>query len=158
MPRIHLETTVDAPPDIVCALSLSVDAHLASMERSGELAVAGVRAGSMSLHDTVTWRARHFGITFTMTSVISAIDAPARFVDEQVKGPFHRWRHEHLFHNRRDGGTLMIDNVDYVSPVGPLGRLVDRLFLESYMTALLQQRNHWLAASASGSDGADQLP
>jgi ligand-binding SRPBCC domain-containing protein len=32
-----------------------------------------------------------------MTSRITELDAPRRFVDEMVRGPFAFFRHEHLF-------------------------------------------------------------
>ena len=97
MPRIELVTNVPATPEQCFELSLSVDAHQASMSDSGERAVAGIQSGVMNLGDTVTWKAKHFGIEFTMTSVISHYDSPHRFVDEQVSGPFRRWWHEHRF-------------------------------------------------------------
>jgi ligand-binding SRPBCC domain-containing protein len=148
VPRIVLTTLVPAPSRDCFDLSLSVDAHTASMARSGERIVGGVRSGAMGLGDTVTWRARHFGIPFTMTSRISAYDAPRRFVDEQVSGPFGRWWHEHCFEDRA-GATLMTDTVDFASPLGPVGRSVDRLYLAGYLTRLLEERNRWLVAALS---------
>lgn len=145
MPIIRLETFAAAPPEACFELSLSVDAHTASMADSGERAVGPVTSGLLGAGDTVTWRARHFGIAFTMTSQIVEHDAPHRFVDEQVSGPFARWWHEHRF-EPRDGGTLMTDVVEFSSPLGPLGRAVDRVVLTSYMTRLLERRNAWLAA------------
>jgi ligand-binding SRPBCC domain-containing protein len=50
----------------------------------------------MKLGDAVTWRARHFGIAFRMTSAITELQYPSRFADEQQRGPFRRWRHEHV--------------------------------------------------------------
>lgn len=144
MPTIRLETKIPASAEACFVLSLTVDAHAESMKRSGERAVAGVTSGVMKLGDTVTWRARHFGIPFTMTSRISAHEAPHRFVDEQVSGPFAGWWHEHRF-EADGGGTRMIDVVEFASPVGALGRVVDRLVLTGYLTRLLQQRNRWLA-------------
>jgi hypothetical protein len=35
----------------------------------------------------------------------------------------------------------MIDHFDYTAPLGPLGRLADRLFLARYMQYLLARRN-----------------
>ncbi|MFI2104014.1 SRPBCC family protein [Isoptericola sp. NPDC019693] len=148
MPTIVLTTEIPAPPEACFAASLSVDAHTASMRRSGERAVAGVTSGEMGLGDTVTWRARHFGVTFRMTSRISAHDAPHRFVDEQVAGPFRRWWHEHRF-EPVPGGTRMTDRVEFVAPAGPLGRLVEWWVLTRYMTRLLRTRNEWLASSLS---------
>ena len=148
MPTIELTTHLAAPPERCFELSLSVDAHSASMGYSSERAVGGVTSGIMRLGDTVTWRATHFGLPFTMTSRIAEYDAPRRFVDEQVRGPFDRWWHEHTFEPDGDG-TVMRDRVDFASPLGPVGQVVDRVFLTGYMTRLLQQRNGWLAREAA---------
>ena len=142
--RIRLETVIAAPAMDCFDLSLSVEAHTDSMEGSGERAIAGVTSGAMKLGDTVTWRARHFGITFRMTSAITANQRPIRFVDEQQRGPFRRWWHEHTFRPAPDGKALMVDVVVFRSPLGWLATFVDRLVLARYMTHLLRQRNVWL--------------
>jgi ligand-binding SRPBCC domain-containing protein len=141
---IRLETVIAAPVGDCFDLSLSVDAHTASMRRSGERAIGGVTSGIMKLGDTVTWRARHFGIVFRMTSAIIGYQYPSRFVDEQVHGPFRRWWHEHTFTGTANGKTVMTDRVQFQSPLGPLGSLADRLVLDRYMLHLLRQRNTWL--------------
>lgn len=102
----------------------------------------------MQLGDTVTWRATHFGIPLVMASRISEYESPRRFVDEQLSGPFRRWWHEHRF-EPTPGGTLMTDVVEFDSPAGPVGVLVDRLFLTRYMTKLLTMRNEWLVSELS---------
>jgi hypothetical protein len=71
VPRIELATFIPTSRERCFELSLSVDAHSASMAESGERAIGGVTSGVMNLGDTVTWRARHFGIPFTMTSTIA---------------------------------------------------------------------------------------
>jgi ligand-binding SRPBCC domain-containing protein len=98
----------------------------------------------MKLGDTVTWHARRFGIAFKMTSAITEYHYPSRFVDEQLHGPFRRWRHEHTFTTAANGTTVMTDVVQFQSPLGPLGSLADRLILDRYMPHLLRQRNTWL--------------
>lgn len=144
VPMVRLETTIAATPAACFELSLSVDGHAASMSNSGEQPVAGVTSGHMTLGDTVTWRARHFGIAFRMTSVISALERPHRFVDEQLRGPFGSWWHEHTFSELDHGGTLMVDVVRFRAPLGLLGSMAERLVLNAYMTRLLRQRNDWL--------------
>ena len=62
--RIRLETVMAAPATDCFDLALSVEAHTNSMAGSGERAIAGATSDAMKLGDTVTWRARHFGITF----------------------------------------------------------------------------------------------
>ena len=57
--------------------------------------------------------------------------------DEQVRGPFRSFRHEHQFESIA-GATVMTDQWEHVAPFGPLGRLVDRLVLERHMRGLLE--------------------
>src|SRR2546430_2243666 len=60
---------------------------------------------------------------------------------------FRRFRHEHQF-LAAEGGTEVVDIFDYTSPLGPLGRLADMLFLRQYMSRLLRQRNAYLKREA----------
>lgn len=85
---------------------------MSSMGSSGERVVTGVRSGTMELGQTVTWQARHLGLPFRMTSRITAYERPSRLVDEQVRGPFASWWHEHCF-EQDTGHTLMTDVVHY---------------------------------------------
>ncbi|HEY6790077.1 MAG TPA: cyclase [Trebonia sp.] len=81
MRSFRLETAIAAPVGDCFELSLSVDAHAASMRAAGERAVGGVTSGVMGPGDTVTWQARHFGIVFRMTSAITEYAYPSRFVE-----------------------------------------------------------------------------
>jgi ligand-binding SRPBCC domain-containing protein len=143
MPKILLETLIKAPAELCFDLSRSVDVHTESTSHSRERAVAGVTSGLMGLGDTVTWEAVHLGFRQRLTSKITAFDRPRMFIDEMQRGAFTRWHHAHIFESR-DGGTLMIDEVDYASPLGVLGRVADALFLKSYMTRLLATRNEYI--------------
>jgi ligand-binding SRPBCC domain-containing protein len=148
--QFRLETRSELPLEVLFARSLSIDDHLASMAASGERAVAGVTEGQIGLGETVTWRARHFGVTFAMTSCITELTAPRLFIDQQVKGPFKDFHHEHRF--SRDGGvTTMTDIITFTAPFGPLGRLVERLVLRSYLQHLIGERNTFLCRPASPS-------
>lgn len=143
-------TVIDAPVETVFDLSLSIDAHLDSMAESNERAIGGVTSGQIGLGETVTWRATHFRIPFTMTSRVTELDRPNRFVDEQVRGPFHSFHHTHEFANA-DGMTEMCDRIRFVAPVGPIGRAVERLVLGSYLEGLIVQRGQFLKAAAESS-------
>ena len=147
MPRIELRTEIAAAVELVFDLARSIDAHVVSMTESRERAIAGVTSGLIGLDDQVTWRATHFRIPFTMTSRIVAMEAPTYFVDEQVQGPFARFRHEHRFISE-GGASQMIDAIEYSSPFGVLGRTVDRIGLERYLTNLIRKRNEHLKAAA----------
>jgi ligand-binding SRPBCC domain-containing protein len=136
---VELETEIDAPRELCFDLSLDIDLHQRSMANSGERAIAGVTSGRIGLNQTVTWQARHFGIRWRMTSKITFLERPHRFVDEMVSGPFNAYRHEHLF-QERGKGTLMVDRVEMRSPGGPLHGIPD-LFVGPYLRRLLAGRN-----------------
>jgi ligand-binding SRPBCC domain-containing protein len=69
-----------------------------------------MRAGTLIDH-----RLRIHGVPIRWQSKITAWEPPARFVDEQVRGPYRVWVHEHLF-EERDGGTVVRDRVRYAAP------------------------------------------
>ncbi|MFJ9466543.1 SRPBCC family protein [Streptomyces caniferus] len=147
MPSFEVVTAVAAPPDQVFAACLDVQAHTRSMAASSERAVDGRRRGELALGDTVTFQARHFGLTWRLKARITAYDRPRGFVDEQESGPFKRWRHAHHFAPDGAGGTVMRDVIDFASPWGPLGYLVDRILLSRYMPHLITVRNAYLAGT-----------
>ncbi len=62
-----------------------------------------------------------------------------RFVDEQVRGPYAFWRHEHRF-EPFDGGVLMTDRVCYRLPLGVLGRVLHRVAVRGALTAIFDYR------------------
>jgi ligand-binding SRPBCC domain-containing protein len=143
--RFTLETVIAAPPGEVFTASLDPDLHLRSMERYGETMIEAPSGGVFVEGSTVTWRARHFGIPFRLRSIVFDIDPPHGFSDRQIAGPFRAFLHEHRF-EEHPAGTLMHDTVTFRSPFGPLGRLVDAMFLRAYMRRLIQERNTLLAA------------
>jgi ligand-binding SRPBCC domain-containing protein len=150
--EFELVTQIAASPQRCFDLSCNIDAHLGSMEDFNERAVAGVTSGQIGPGETVTWKARHFGIPWTMTSQIVEFDPPRHFVDEQRKGPFSRFRHEHEF-EATDVGTRMTDRVSFDAPLGPLGDAVDKVILGTYLRHLIQTRNDYLRHAAEGNRG-----
>jgi ligand-binding SRPBCC domain-containing protein len=145
---IDLTTDIDAPVDVVFDLARDLDLHARSMAHTGERAVAGRTSGRIGAGETVTWRARHFGIWWSLTSRITVVEPPTRFQDIQERGPFAWFRHEHTFESRSDGGTHMLDRWEHRSPLGPLGWLADRLILTGHMRRLLVTRNAVLKREA----------
>jgi ligand-binding SRPBCC domain-containing protein len=62
-----------------------------------EMAIGGVTTGLMRLGETVQWKAKHFGVHFTMTMEIIDLVRPSHFTDEMIQGPFKQARHKHIF-------------------------------------------------------------
>jgi ligand-binding SRPBCC domain-containing protein len=142
MGRIVLETFVRAPAARCFDLARSTNAHVASLADSGERVVSAPRE-LLELGDAVTWEARHFGMRQRLTAMITHMDPPAEFSDDQIKGAFHSFRHVHRF-GAVPGGTLCVDDFTYRVPLGWIGLIVDVLFVRSYMRALLLRRAAFL--------------
>ncbi|MEU8820880.1 SRPBCC family protein [Actinoplanes sp. NPDC048796] len=145
---IEVVTVIDAAPAIVFDLELDVDVHAASLAGSGETATTAGGGRRLGPGDEVTFRARHFGLWWRMTSRVTAYERPHRFVDEQTRGPFRSLRHEHRFEELGDGRTRMTDSMTVVAPLGPLGAIVSRVVLRPYLSKLLTRRAAHVKARA----------
>lgn len=61
------------------------------------------------------------------------------FVDEQRKGPYSLWHHEHHF-KEVDEGVMMTDIVSYRVPLGFLGKLAHPLFVKGKLEEIFDYR------------------
>lgn len=148
LPKLRLETELQAPPEVCFDLSRSIELHIESMGRSKERAVAGVASGLIGPDEEVTWEARHLGRNWRVTSRIIAFDRPNCFVDEMTDpGPFSYFRHRHLF-QAVDNGTLMVDEVEFKVRAA-LGGSVAGPFARWYLRRLLTARNEVLRKNAN---------
>lgn len=152
MSTIRTEIEIFAAAEICFDLARSVDAHLASTSATGETAVAGITRGLLNLGDSVTWRARHFGVTQELASKITAFDRPRHFRDEMTRGAFKRLSHDHYF-EASARGTRMVDVFDFTAPLGVFGLVADRLFLARYLRAFLEERARVLKTLAESGEG-----
>lgn len=151
MPVIELSTLIRAPLARVFDLARSIDAHQDTTGGTEERAVAGVTSGLIGMNDKVTWEARHFGVRQRLTVRVTAFDRPKHFQDIMIAGAFKRMVHDHEFADD-PVGTLMRDRFEFQSPLGILGRIVDALFLTSYMRRFLVQRNEILKRLAKSEE------
>lgn len=139
MPKIRISISINADQQKAFDLARSIEIHKKSTVRTNETVIAGKATGLLGLGESVTWRAKHFGIYQNLTSKITEYDSPNYFVDEMVKGAFKSFKHLHQF-KKVENRTLMIDVFEYESPFGILGKLADWLILKRYMTNFLYQR------------------
>ena len=70
----------------------------------------------------IRYRLRLLGVPFDWVSRIAVWDPPKEFIDEQVRGPYRRWVHKHLF-VETSFGTRIHDSVTYELPFYPIGEL-----------------------------------
>lgn len=140
MPIIKLQTFIHADISIVFDLARSIDLHLLSTKETNERAIAGKTSGLIELGESVTWRAKHFGVYQELSSKITAFNPPYFFEDTMVKGAFKSFTHQHIF-ERTEAKTLMKDVFEFEAPLGILGTWANKLFLVRYLTQLLEKRN-----------------
>jgi len=79
------------------------------------------------------------GVPLRWLSQISAVNAPYSFVDEQLKGPYAYWHHEHTF-EEKDGAVLMKDKVTYAISFGWLGQLANKLIVRKKLAQIFDYR------------------
>lgn len=79
------------------------------------------------------------GIPLKWKTQICAVNAPHSFVDEQLKGPYAYWHHEHTF-EEKNGKVLMKDKVTYSPPFGVLGRLANTLIVRKKLNQIFDYR------------------
>lgn len=93
----------------------------------------------------VRWRTR-----------ISVWEPPFRFIDEQIRGPYRQWIHEHTFESH-DGGTFCRDRVRYIVPGGPLAPIVDRLMVRADVNRIFAYRAQRIAQLLGPAPSTDLL-
>jgi ligand-binding SRPBCC domain-containing protein len=147
MPEIRIVTHIQAPRETVFDLARSVEVHLQSTAHTGERVVMGRTVGLFETGDVVTWEARHLGVRQRLTVKITEVRFPDFLQDVMVRGVFSEMRHQHMFESK-SGATWMTDIFFYKAPLGLLGKLADKLFLEAYMRNLLLKRNAVIKAMA----------
>lgn len=105
-----------------------------------------MRAGAL-----IDYRLKLRGVPIRWRTRIAAWEPPgsratgqARFIDEQLKGPYHLWHHEHTFEEMRDASgrviTRCIDIVNYAVPGWVLEPMVHSLFVRRDVERIFEYR------------------
>ena len=97
----------------------------------------------MKVGALIDYQLRIHGVPVRWRTRITVWQPPHRFADEQIRGPYRQWIHEHTF-EARDGGTLVRDHVRYAAPLDFLTHRwlvrpdIERIF--KFRTEALQNR------------------
>jgi ligand-binding SRPBCC domain-containing protein len=79
------------------------------------------------------------GIPMEWVTEITHVEEMKFFVDEQRKGPYKMWHHEHHFKSV-DGGVEMEDIVSYLLPLGFLGNIAHVIFVKKQLESIFNYR------------------
>jgi hypothetical protein len=100
----------------------------------------------MAVGTLIDYRLRVHGLALRWRTRIAEWNPPVRFADEQLRGPYRVWYHEHVF-EETDGGTLMHDRVRYAVWGG---KLVDRLLVRRDIERIFAYRSQALQRLFAG--------
>jgi ligand-binding SRPBCC domain-containing protein len=136
---IFREQTLDRPPDAVFPFFASPE-NLAIITppwlgfRIRTPLPREVRTGTL-IDYTIRW----LGIPVRWRTLITDYQPPVKFVDQQIKGPYLFWHHEHAF-EAVAAGTRMTDRVTYILPFGAMGHLAHRLLVRRQLEEIFDYR------------------
>src|SRR5262249_25031623 len=87
---------------------------------------------------------RKFGIPVDCRFSITDLETDKFFADQQVKGPFAFWRHEHKFETISAHRSLMNDDIRYSMPLGEISERFFAVYLEKDLQRLFRYRHEVL--------------
>ena len=140
MTTIKITTNYFAPIETIFNTNRNIDIHQQSASKTKEVAIAGITSGLINKKETVTWKGKHFGVYLTHQSLISEMIFPTYFVDEQLKGKFKSFKHQHFF-EQKENYVEVTDILEYETPFGIFGQLFDKLLLKKHLTNFIIHRN-----------------
>mgnify|MGYP006209232117 CR=1 FL=1 len=79
------------------------------------------------------------GIPMTWVTEITHVKDHQFFVDEQRKGPYSMWHHEHHFKAVPEG-VEMIDIISYIPPMGFLGTIANQILIKNQLKTIFDFR------------------
>ena len=80
-----------------------------------------------------------FNIPLYWMTEITHVKQSEYFIDEQRKGPYSLWHHQHHF-KEIDGGVEMTDIVHYKNPLGIIGEIANGLFVKGQLKKIFEYR------------------
>ena len=102
----------------------------------------------MKVGQTIDYRLRVRGLPLRWRSEITVWEPPYRFVDEQLKGPYRIWHHEHVF-SESNGQTHCEDRVTYAVWGGAIA---NRMFVAGDVRRIFEYRGQRLKEIFDGSE------
>jgi ligand-binding SRPBCC domain-containing protein len=79
------------------------------------------------------------GISLYWMTEITHVVEGKYFIDEQRRGPYSLWHHQHHFRSI-DGGVEMTDIVHYKNPLGIIGKMANGLYVKNKLNKIFEYR------------------
>lgn len=101
---------------------------------------------AMQVGAAISYRIRIHGLPVRWDTRIDAWEPGVRFVDRQVRGPYRWWHHEHRF-EAVDGGTRVVDEVEWTAPMRWLS---EPILVRRDLRRIFDERTERLATTLGG--------
>ena len=142
MQHLQFSDEFDAPISQVWAFYDDLDTLLKITPPQSKVKIVGapdeIKAGSRF---TLIVRQPPIYVPLAWETIITVHEPPTLFVDEQGKGPFSHWHHEHHFEALSETRTRLTDSLTYLPPLGILGTIADKLFIRRQLEAMFAYRH-----------------
>jgi len=103
------------------------------LERSGGIEDGGQVTVKIGSPFAFRWVARH-----------RDYEAGRQFTDEQIRGPFSRWVHQHRIEPDGDEACILTDRIEYTPPLGPVGAAAAPAVIRPRLDRMLTYRHETL--------------
>ena len=120
---LETETTIPAPRSDVFSFFSDASNLMRLTPPSLDFRILTPTPTRMERGALIDYRISVRGLPMRWRTRISCWNPPFGFVDEQLKGPYRKWIHQHTFEETDSGETFMRDRVRYALPFPPFGEL-----------------------------------
>jgi ligand-binding SRPBCC domain-containing protein len=157
MPIFEKRTRIAAPPERVFAFHEQPDALEQLMppwERSRVVEkTPGLEVGTRVVLET--WVGP---IKQRIVAEHTRYEAGRMFQDRMQRGPLKKWEHTHTMDPDGEGGTWLIDHIEYELPLGLLGHVAGGWFVRRMLTRMFDYRHRVTKAACEASSALPTAP
>ena len=149
MPTITYRREIKAPPEVVFDLCRSIDFHIEAAQAIRSRAEGGQRTGLSEEGSVTAYSAVFFGCRFKLTMAISDFNPPFEFRDSMTRGLFTHFSHHYQLTSTATG-CLLTDTFAFEVPGGRLGKLFQKLLIQSALEKAQNTRLDAIKRKAEG--------
>jgi len=96
---------------------------------------------SLAVGTRVVLRVGPWPVRRTIVAEHVAYEAGRSFTDRMMSGPFRHWEHRHLVVPDGESASFLVDEIEYVLPLGALGRIFGGAIAEHELERLFAFRH-----------------